>query len=60
MADQPAGASNPYFSTNPTGSGAVFFDKGPDLLSVHLGNLQNFEQALFSRIEEVQSLDGLL
>jgi hypothetical protein len=52
MADQPAGASNPYFSTNPTGSGAVFFDKGPDLLSVHLGNLQNFEQA--QRRQEAQ------
>lgn len=46
MPQQPAGAGSPSFIGNTTGTGAVFFDSAPDLLSVHMGNLNQFEQGL--------------
>lgn len=49
MPQQPVGAGSPSYTGNTSGTGAVFFDSAPDLLSVHMQNLNKFEEAAKQR-----------
>ncbi len=49
MAQQPVGSNSPYLSSNEGSTGAVFFDQGPDLLSVHMENLRGVDKVIEER-----------
>ncbi len=47
MPEQPQGSDSPYLASNPSGIGAVFFDKPKeDLMDIHLKNLEGIDKAL--------------
>ena len=53
MAEQPSGADMPYLAENPSGVGAVFFDRpSKDLLAIHLDNLEGVGKALAEKKEQ--------
>jgi len=53
MAEQPSGSDMPYVADNPSGVGAVFFDRpSKDLLAIHMDNLANVDKALGEKKEQ--------
>ena len=46
MAQQPNNADSPYYSSNESGVGSVFFGAPVDLLDIHLKNLEGIDKAI--------------
>lgn len=60
MAEQPTGSDMPYVAENPSGIGAVFFDKAPDLLSIHMKNLEEIDKGLGEKQKQKEAATKVL
>lgn len=60
MAQQPVGSDSPFLASSPSQTGAVFFDQAPDLVTVHLKNLEGIDNAIATQKAERAAANKVL